>query len=127
MENLIGKYGTTLWKPPLDPEDAKWYNGGGPDHLAGNQGLIGKVIADDGDVLTVYSPERTMRFSKKDFKVYETPSLTWGEKVEIVDKGLEGEICDFNWHYNNGEYYYFVSVNGKRLKKRYFISELKKI
>jgi hypothetical protein len=54
--------------------------------------------------------------------------LTWGDKgFEILDKGIQAEICDFNWHYNNGEYYYFVSVNGKRLKKRYFISELKKI
>lgn len=127
MDNLIGKYGTTLWEPPLDPEDAKWYNGGGPLHMQGHQGLIGKVIADDGDILTIYCGDRTMRFWKKDFKVYETPDLVWGDKVLIIDKNIEGVITHFTWHYNNKEYFYFVSVNGKKLKRRYFLPELKKL
>ena len=46
MENLIGKFGSTQWEPPIDEEDAKWYNGG--NGIQGHQGLVGKVISDDG-------------------------------------------------------------------------------
>ena len=43
MENLIGKFGSTQWEPPIDEEDAKWYNGG--NGIQGHQGLVGKVIS----------------------------------------------------------------------------------
>jgi hypothetical protein len=124
---LIGKYGAVLWKTPIDPSDAEWYNGNPAKGLPDHQCLVCRVIADDGDVLTVYSPERAMKFFKKDFTVYETPALTWGDKVSILDKGIQAEVVHISWHFNNHEYFYFVSVNDKRLKKRYFISELKKI
>ena len=48
MENLIGKFGSTQWEPPIDEEDAKWYNGG--NGIQGHQGLVGKVISDDGEI-----------------------------------------------------------------------------
>lgn len=125
MESLVGKYGSTLWEPPIDEEDAKWYNGG--NGIQGQQGLVGEVIQDDGDVLTMFCGNRTMRFYKKDFKVYQTPEFTWGDKVRILDKNLEGMICDFTWHFKNKEYFYFVEVNGKRLKKRYYRTDLRKL
>lgn len=125
MDNLIGKYGSTLWKPPIDEEDAKWYNGG--KEAQGHQGLVGKVIKDDGDILTMFCQGRTMRFFKKDFKAYQEPEFEWGDKVLILDKNLEGTICHFTWHFKNKEYFYFVEVNGKRLKKRYYRTDLKKL
>ena len=78
MENLIGKFGSTQWKPPIDEEDAKWYNGG--NGIQGHQGLVGKVISDDGEILTIFFGDRTMRFYKKDFKVYKTPDFVWGTR-----------------------------------------------
>lgn len=127
MESLVGKYGTTLWEPPLNEEDAKWYNGGGEQGLQGHQGLVGKVIEDDGEILTIYFGDRTMRFWKKDFKVYQTPEFTWGDKVLIIDKNLEGVIAHFTWHYNNKEYFYFVKAGDKVLKKRYYRTDLKRL
>lgn len=50
-----------------------------------------------------------------------------GDKPLIVDKNISGEIIDFTWHLNKEEYFYFVEVNGKKLKKRYFAEDLKKL
>lgn len=76
MENLIGKFGSTQWESPIDEEDAKWYNGG--NGIQGHQSLVGKVISDDGEILAIFFGDRTMRFYKKDFKVYKTPDFVRG-------------------------------------------------
>lgn len=124
-DGLVGKYGSTLWEPPVDEEDAKWYNGG--NGMGGHQGLVGKVIADDGTILTMFCGDRTMRFRKKDFEIYPDPDFTWGDKVLILSKGLQGKIIDFTWHFNRKEDFYFVEVNGKKIKTRYFKTDLKKL
>lgn len=125
MESLVGKYGSTLWEPPIGEEDAKWYNGG--NGVQGHQGLVGKVVQDDGDIITVFCQGKTIHFHKKDFKTYKTPEFEWGDRVVVLDKNLEGKICHFTWHFKNKEYFYFVEVNGKRLKKRYYRTDLRKL
>lgn len=127
MQSLIGKYGSTLWEAPISKEDADWYNGGGPERLSGHQGMIGKIIAEEGDIITMYTPERTMQFFKREFHVYETPDFSWGDKVRIIDKNIEGEISSFFWHFKTNQYFYFIKANGKILKKRYRALDLEKL
>ena len=80
-----GQIGSTLWEPPIDEEDAKWYNG--RNGMCGHQGLVGKVIQDEDTILTMFCGDRTMRFLTKGFRRYPTPDFTWGDEVLVIAKG----------------------------------------
>lgn len=126
MESLVGKYGAVCFALPLDKEDADWVNG--VNQGIGHQGIIGRVIEDDGNIITFYCPSRTMKFLKKDFTVYETPYVTWGDHVFITAKNTEATIYALAWHYKRKEYMYLLQLpSGKKLTKRYFKGEFEKI
>lgn len=60
------------------------------------------------------------------FRILPMPRFVWGESVVIITKGKQciAIIEDIMWHENKKEFFYFVTVNGKRKSKRYFEDEL---
>lgn len=50
-----------------------------------------------------------------------------GDKVEIIEKSLVGQILDVNWHIKEDAPFYFVEVDGKKSGKRYRDCDLKEV
>ncbi|MCF8716416.1 hypothetical protein JM658_16430 [Joostella atrarenae] len=66
---------------------------------------------------------------KKDgiLKVLPSPSYLKKDKV-LIDYNQEiGCIIDFIWHHKDEKYYYFIEINGKKMKKRLDYNDLKKV
>ena len=56
------------------------------------------------------------------------PVFTYGEKVSPANHpDMEGCIRDIVWHYDNKDYMYYVSVNGRKKSKRYYSVDLLKL
>ena len=61
-------------------------------------------------------------------KILPEPSYWYGENVIIKNKGeLKGKVCDVMWHFNEKQFYYFLSIDGKKTSKRYFEDELETV
>lgn len=72
--------------------------------------------------------ESTFRIKATIFAVLPEPKYKFKEDVLVREKEfLVGEITDIMWHFSKKEYYYFLSVNGKKKGKRYFENELEKV
>ena len=53
---------------------------------------------------------------------------SWGDRVHVTSKDIDGTIAEICWHYNEQRYFYHVvTTEGKRLKKRYYPDEIEKI
>lgn len=62
----------------------------------------------------------------------DNPSFEIGEEVEtVIDdynrKYRKGKICDMQKHYQQRRFIYFLNIDGKKLKKRFFKDNLRKI
>lgn len=66
------------------------------------------------------------------FEVEDFPSFQIGQEVETIPERLSrkprnGKICSIVKHQNQNRFYYFIEVEGKKLKKRYFKENLRSI
>jgi hypothetical protein len=74
------------------------------------------------------------RYGENIFRIKDTipvvlpePKYNFGEDVLVKKKALlVGKITDIMWHSSKKEYYYLLSVNGKKKSTRYFENELEK-
>ncbi|MBL1224187.1 DUF6960 family protein [Enterococcus sp. BWR-S5] len=73
------------------------------------------------------------RYGENVFRIKDTlskalpePKYNFGEDVLVKKKALLGKIEDIMWHNSKKEYYYLLSVNGKKKSTRYFENELEK-
>lgn len=53
-----------------------------------------------------------------------TPPFSWGESVYIISKNIPAEVDDICWHFNNKRYFFYLTHNGKPMKKRYYTEDL---
>lgn len=75
------------------------------------------------------------RYGENNFRIKDTisvalpePKYNFGEDVLVKKKeALVGKITDIMWHFSKKEYYYLLSVDGKKKSTRYFENELRKI
>lgn len=53
-----------------------------------------------------------------------TPPFAWGEPVYVASKDMHAQIEDICWHFNEERYYFYLTCEGKPVKKRYYADEL---
>jgi len=70
---------------------------------------------------------KIFRVNPELYQVVREPLYKVGDRVEIIEKSLVGQITDVNWHIKDDMPFYFVEVGGKRKKKRYKDCDLRKV
>lgn len=82
-------------------------------------GKVFQCISAYEGMITLKYGEKIFLVNPKLYKMVKEPLYKVGDKVEIIEKSLAGQIADVNWHIKNGEPFYFVEVDGRKRKKRY--------
>lgn len=79
-------------------------------------------VGDDREYLTLRCGDSTYRVRPAQFRELPAPSKDYGDCVTIMTKGKEttAQIGKIVWHSKRQEPYYFVTLNGKLLKRQYF-------
>lgn len=55
-----------------------------------------------------------------------SPKYSYGDYVYPVSHPeRKGYIIDMIWHFNNQSFYYFIEVNNKKIKTRYYEDDLR--
>lgn len=90
-------------------------------------GKVFHCILVQGDIITLEYGEKRFRVNSKLYKVVREPSYKIGDTVRIIEKTLIGRITDINWHIRDDAPFYFVEIDGKKKRKRYLDSDLKKV
>lgn len=95
----------------------------------------GKVLGDitqceaaDGEYVTVRLSEgncRRVRIKREEFHKLPAPPVVYGDRVRVTSKGkvVDATVERLCWHFKKSEYYFYVSVDGKRLKRQYWQEE----
>lgn len=52
------------------------------------------------------------------------PAFSWGDFVYVPTKEMHAVIDDICWHFNEERYYFYLTCNGKPVKKRYYEEDL---
>ena len=93
-----------------------------------NIGATVKCIAEEDDILICQHDKETVRILKTGWDERKTPEFYWGETVKIIAKNKLATIELICWHYNEARYFYhLIDDNGKKISKRYYADELKKV
>lgn len=58
------------------------------------------------------------------FIILPKPRYVWGDTVVLKNRQCIAIVAEIMWHVDKKEYYYFVTVNGRKKSKRYFENEL---
>ena len=90
-------------------------------------GKVFQCISAYGDMITLKYGEKVFRVNPKLYKIVREPLHRVGDKVEIIEKSIVGQITDVNWHIKDDTPFYFVKVDGKKSGKRYRDHDLRKV
>lgn len=90
-------------------------------------GKVFQCIAMDKRMLTLKYGERLFRVNPKLYRMVKKPLYEVGDKVEIIEKTLFGEIVDVNWHIKENVPFYYVEIEGKKAGKRFKDCDLRKV
>ncbi len=71
--------------------------------------------------------EKVFQVRPQLYRIVKEPFYKVGDKVEIIEKSITGKIIDINWHTKDKASFYFIEIEGKRLKKRYWDCDLRKV
>lgn len=52
------------------------------------------------------------------------PPFSWGDKVYVPSKDMHAAIEDICWHFKEERYFFYLTCDGKPVKKRYFADDL---
>lgn len=85
-------------------------------------GKVFQCVEMKGENIILKYGERLFCVSPRFYKVIKKPLFTIGDDVEIVEKSLIGKIVDVNWHIKNNQPYYFIEINGKKIKRSFKIT-----
>jgi hypothetical protein len=85
-------------------------------------GVMFQEVAREGDYLVLEHQGEVFRVHAVLFKRMPHPDFVPGDQV-IASREL-AMVSDFCWHYDKDEYYYFVTIRGKKKSKRYFLADL---
>jgi len=89
-------------------------------------GVTMHCITEMEDRLELQYKEERYWVDKQAFCERPAPDFVWGECVMIPSKGLVGDISEICWHNNEQRYFYHLVSEGRKLKKRYYASELER-
>ena len=120
MRSVIGSWGLCQWWG----EDNRLIH---PDDYDRLQQLVtpGKVcqcVGEDAGYLVLRYKSGRYRVNPSLFQSVPAPAKSFGESVSLKKGGqiISARICDIYWHFKRDQAYFFVCVNDKRLKKRYW-------
>lgn len=116
--NFINTWGCAHFMEDVISEDLRHYNLGAPV----------RCIADDNEILTCQYKNKTVRILKSGWTPRKKPEFVWNDAVLIKAKNVIAKVDLICWHLNDGRYFYYLILdNGKKLSRRYFAEELKKV
>ena len=118
------RWGVYPWFPEhgeamIHPEDVPAVVGIRPN------GKLFEVIGEEGDYLVLSYGECTFRVKPDLFRTVDSPLKRIGDAVE-VDSGGErraGIVAEIQWHHQKNEPFYLLTMDGKRLSRRYWSSD----
>lgn len=90
-------------------------------------GKVFQCISSYEDMITLKYGEKIFRVNSRLYKKVREPLYKVGDKVEIIQKSLIGQIIDVNWHIKEDSPFYLIEVDGKRSKRRYRDCDLKEV
>ena len=90
-------------------------------------GKVFQCISAHGNMITLKYGEKVFRVNPKLYKIVREPLYKVGDKVEIVEKSIVGQIADVNWHIKDDIPFYFLEVGGKKSGKRYKDYDLREV
>lgn len=87
-----------------------------------------RFVEEEGTYIRVNSKGHIFRIKSKLFYEITAPKFQIGEKVVVESQGEKKNavILSDDWHFNQKEHFYFVSINGKKRTRRYFEREIEK-
>lgn len=84
-----------------------------------------ETCTDSTTVNIVYPVEGLLIAADKIRKLENPPQFFSGELVSPVNHPeIFGVIREIGWHFNNQDYMYFITVNGRKRSKRYYNKDL---
>lgn len=90
-------------------------------------GKVFQCISSHEGMITLKYGEKKFQVNAKLYKRVKEPHYKVGDKVEIIEKSLIGQIVDVNWHIKDDAPFYFVEAGRKKSGKRYRDCDLKKV
>ncbi len=66
-------------------------------------------------MITLKYGEKVFRVNPKLYKIVREPLYRVGDKVEIIEKSIVGQIADVNWHIKDHTPFYFVEKEWKKI------------
>lgn len=89
-------------------------------------GAYGKVFVCEAanEYLVLRYGDHSYRVRPSLFQPVLAPAFGFGDRVRTVEKGREGTVQDIQWHHARREPMFFLRVDGKRLGRRYWTTDL---
>ena len=88
-------------------------------------GKIFQCIASEAGIIVLKYGSKTYSVDEKLYKIVCEPCFKVGDKVEVIEKGIIGQIVDVNWHFKDEAPFYIVKVNQKKLGKHFVDRDLR--
>ena len=90
-------------------------------------GKVFQCISFHEGMITLKYGEKMFQVNAKLYKRVKEPHYKVGDKVEIIERSLIGQIVDVNWHIKYDAPFYLVEVDRKKSGKRYRDCDLKEV
>ena len=92
------------------------------------QSVIEYEISADDSIANIIYPVKGVPISVANIRALDNPpQFVDGESVSPANHPeLVGVIRGIGWHFDNQDYMYFITVNGRKKSKRYYANDLLK-
>ena len=93
------------------------------------QNVVEYEIINDGGTALLINPVRDIEIPVEKIRVLSKPPefVYWDLAVPVVHPELVGKIDKIIWHFKKETCSYYISVNGRKKKTRYYADDLRKI
>ena len=114
---------------------APWFEETGPDLVHAEDldafrqllpyGKLFKCVADDVQYLTIQYAKETFRIKPQLFRVVPEPRKKIGDevRVKVGEVTKMATVYDVNWHFQKGQPFFFLIIDGKSQRKRYWTED----
>jgi len=92
--------------------------------------IHGKLVSLEkiaGNYSVINCDGERFRVSLERFQSLPAPRYLYGQEVTAGEKLIRGIVRQIGWHHKRGEHTYYISVEGKPKKTRYFECDLQLI
>lgn len=115
----------------------QWFTEHGQDHIHPDDrakiaaqhpvGLVFECQGTEDGYIILYCHDNALSFRARPslFVSLPAPSVRVGDRVGVVsgDSSKIAQIHNMGWHHQRKEYMYFLTIDGKRATKRYWIAD----